>query len=132
MAHDTAGRFSRDLAQLVQDQIDEQRARARDALGRSGLGLALLAASATSAVLAVAAVQTGLVRVLDRHLRPPRGEVLLATLEAGACAGLLWAAWDQIRAAADTTGEAVRDVLGPAPDGAARPSEGDDWPGPGH
>jgi hypothetical protein len=117
MAHDTAGGFSRDLAQLIQDQIDEQRARARDALGRSGAALGLLAVAAVSATLALAATQTAFTRALDRRMRPPRGEVLLAVMEAGACAGLVWVAWDQLRAAADTTGEAVRDVLGPPSDG---------------
>jgi hypothetical protein len=121
MAHNTADGLARDLAQLVQDQIDDQRTRIREALGRSGLSLGLLAAAATTATLTVAAGQTALVRSLDRRLRPPRGELLLTAVEAAVCAGLLWAAWNQLRAAADTTGAAVRDVLGPAPDGDQQP-----------
>lgn len=116
---EAVGRLSREVAGLIQEQVDEAKQDIRDVLGRSSLGAGLLAGTAVLSVLVVASAHSAAQAFLDRHLRPPRGEVLLTGFYAALAAGSAYAAATQLRSAVQVTEEAgqrVRDELHAIPD----------------
>jgi hypothetical protein len=115
---DAAARLREDTAELVRQELREVRDELADTMRRAGVGGAALAgAGALGLLAAVAAHQTAL-RALESVLPRPAAAAVLGLGYAAGAAGLAVYGAERLRAAAQSSGEAIDKVREDLPDGA--------------